>query len=125
MPILLEKKILPSLIIEFCYKQKLFYNIFYKVLMWSIFYWFLSRSTINITFSFTNNHLTRQLIIFLLGREEISFKDSKLQHSIVTIGSVFLGERRGIIQRFQTTTFNGHCRISFVLFASLKIKLSC
>jgi len=99
MPVLSEKKILPSLILEYCYKYKLFYNIFHKVLMWSTFYWFLSKFTINFTFSFANNHLTHQLILFLLGRG-------------------------GIVQRFQTTAFNGHCRISFVLFASLKIKLS-
>ena len=28
---------------------------FYKLLMWPTFYWFSSRPTINITFSFTNN----------------------------------------------------------------------
>ena len=29
---------------------------FYKMLMWPISYWFSSKPTINITFSFTNNH---------------------------------------------------------------------
>ena len=29
---------------------------FYKILMWLTFYWFSFRSTINITFSFINNH---------------------------------------------------------------------
>ena len=33
---------------------------FYKMLMWPNSYWFLSRPTVNITFSFTNNHFPPQ-----------------------------------------------------------------
>ena len=33
---------------------------FYKMLICSISYWFLSRTTINITFLFTNNHSPHQ-----------------------------------------------------------------
>ena len=36
---------------------------FYKMLMWSTFYWFSSRPTINITFSFTNNHSSHQQFV--------------------------------------------------------------
>ena len=36
---------------------------FYKMLMWPTSYWFLSRLTINITFSFTNNHLQYQQFV--------------------------------------------------------------
>ena len=36
---------------------------FYKMLMWPTSYWFSSKSIINITFSFTNNHSPHQQLI--------------------------------------------------------------
>ena len=36
---------------------------FYKILMWLTSYWFSSSPTINITFSFTNNHLSYQQFV--------------------------------------------------------------
>ena len=36
---------------------------FYKMLIWPISYWFSSKSTINITFSFTNNYSPHQQFV--------------------------------------------------------------
>ena len=57
---------------------------FYKMLMWATSYWFSSRSTINIIFSFTNNHLPHQQFVkwfvslALFFNYIITFMDNKL-----------------------------------------------
>ena len=45
---------------------------FYKLLMWPTSYWFSSRSIINITFSFTNNHLPHQQFVKILVKKFVS-----------------------------------------------------
>ena len=45
---------------------------FYKMLMWSTSYWFSSKSTINITFSFTNNHSPHQQFVKFFVKQFIS-----------------------------------------------------
>ena len=51
---------------------------FYKVLMWPTVYWFSSKSTININFSFTNNYSPHQQFVKKICR-------------IVCIFSIILG----------------------------------
>ena len=57
---------------------------YYKMLMWTTSYWFSSRFTINIIFSFTNNHLPQQQFVkwfvslILFFNYIITFMDNKL-----------------------------------------------
>jgi len=39
---------------------------FYKMFMWPTFYWFSFKLTINITFSFTNNHSSYKQFVKIL-----------------------------------------------------------
>ena len=45
---------------------------FYKQLMWSAFYWFSSRPTINIVFSFTNNYSPHQQFVNIFVKMFVS-----------------------------------------------------
>ena len=55
--------------LEYAYCQRLMLQkqtilqYFYKMWMWSTFYWFSSKPNINITFSFTNDHSPHQQFV--------------------------------------------------------------